>query len=64
MSPSKMYPCLRYQDAPAAIDFLCKAFGFERHRIFADDTALTEADLSFVDFDTFSSDDYTPGTYN
>jgi len=25
---------------------------------------LTEADLSFVDFDTFSSDDYTPGTYN
>jgi len=34
------------------------------NRIFADDTALTEADLSFVDFDTFSSDDYTPGTYN
>jgi DNA-directed RNA polymerase subunit beta' len=25
---------------------------------------FSEADLSFVDFDTFSSDDYTPGTYN
>jgi DNA-directed RNA polymerase subunit beta' len=34
------------------------------NRIFADDTALTEADLSFVDFDTFSSDDFTPGTYS
>jgi len=34
------------------------------NRIFADDSSLTEADLSFVDFDTFSSDDYTPGTYN
>ena len=34
------------------------------NRIFADDTALSEADLSFVDFDTFSNDDYTPGTYN
>ena len=29
-------PCLRYEDAPAAIDFLCKAFGFERHAVFAD----------------------------
>jgi uncharacterized glyoxalase superfamily protein PhnB len=24
-------PALRYRDAPAAIDFLCTAFGFERH---------------------------------
>lgn len=24
-----MIPALQYQDAPAAIDFLCKAFGFE-----------------------------------
>jgi len=30
-------PCLRYEDAPAAIDFLCRAFGFERHAVFADD---------------------------
>jgi len=34
------------------------------NRIFADDSSFSEADLSFVDFDSFSSDDYTPGTYN
>ena len=26
-------PSLRYRDAPAAIDWLCKAFGFERHLV-------------------------------
>ena len=30
-------PCLRYVDAPAAIDFLCDAFGFVRHAVYADD---------------------------
>ena len=30
-------PCLSYRNAPAAIDFLCKAFGFERHAVHADD---------------------------
>jgi len=34
------------------------------NRIFTDDTVFNENDLSFVDFDSFSSDDYTPGTYN
>ena len=34
------------------------------NRIFADDSSFSENDLSFVDFDSFSSDDYTPGTYN
>ena len=29
-------PTLRYRDAPAAIDFLCDAFGFERHGVHAD----------------------------
>jgi len=33
----EIIPNLRYQDAPAAIDFLCKAFGFERHAVFADE---------------------------
>ena len=28
---------LAYKDAPAAIDFLCKAFGFDRHAVYADD---------------------------
>ena len=29
-------PSLRYADAPAAIDFLCEAFGFARHAVYAD----------------------------
>jgi uncharacterized glyoxalase superfamily protein PhnB len=29
-------PGLRYVDAPAAIDFLCAAFGFTRHAVYAD----------------------------
>jgi len=31
-----LIPCLRYVDAPAAIGFLCRAFGFERHAVYAD----------------------------
>ena len=34
------------------------------NRIFTDDSTFTEGDLSFVDFDSFSSDDFSPGTYN
>lgn len=30
-------PSLNYRDAPAAIDFLCAAFGFEKHAVHADD---------------------------
>lgn len=37
MSRSPIIPCLRYKDAPAAIDFLCDAFGFARHAVYADD---------------------------
>lgn len=33
---SAIIPCLRYVNAPAAIDFLCEAFGFKRHAVFAD----------------------------
>jgi DNA-directed RNA polymerase subunit beta' len=32
------------------------------NRIFADDSSFTEADLSFVDFDSFSSDEFTGGS--
>jgi len=28
-----MIPTLRYRDAAAAIDWLCRAFGFERHLV-------------------------------
>ncbi len=30
-------PALQYEDAPSAIEFLCKAFGFERHLVVAED---------------------------
>ena len=33
-------------------------------RSFGDESVFNDADLSFVDFDSFSSDDYSPGTYN
>ena len=36
MTKSSLIPCLRYKDAPAAIDFLCDAFGFHRHAVYAD----------------------------
>jgi uncharacterized glyoxalase superfamily protein PhnB len=32
-----LIPCLRYKNAPAAIEFLCNAFGFERHAVYADE---------------------------
>ena len=35
--PSAITPGLRYADAVAAIGFLCEAFGFERHAVYADD---------------------------
>jgi uncharacterized glyoxalase superfamily protein PhnB len=30
---AKIIPCLRYRDAPAALSWLCRAFGFERHLV-------------------------------
>jgi uncharacterized glyoxalase superfamily protein PhnB len=32
-----LIPCLRYKNAPAAIEFLCNAFGFERNAVYTDD---------------------------
>jgi uncharacterized glyoxalase superfamily protein PhnB len=41
-------PCMRYRDAPAAIEWLCRAFGFERHAVYADeDGSIAHAQLSF-----------------
>jgi uncharacterized glyoxalase superfamily protein PhnB len=33
-SPSTIMPTLRYRNAPAAIDWLCQVFGFERHAVY------------------------------
>lgn len=52
MPGSPVIPGLRYADAPAAIDFLCEAFGFERHAVYPDDldsTIIHHAQLVFGD---------------
>jgi uncharacterized glyoxalase superfamily protein PhnB len=33
-SRSTVIPTLRYQNAPAAIEWLCQVFGFERHAVY------------------------------
>jgi len=53
----------RYRDVSVEATEEAKAERYP-NRIFTDDAVFTESDLSFVDFDSFSSDDYTPGTYN
>src|SRR3546814_14831595 len=40
-------PCLRYRDALAAIDWLCRAFGFEKHAVYADGDTVHHAQLTF-----------------
>ena len=47
---ANIFPCLYYRDAPAAIDWLCRAFGFvERMRAPGDGGAVAHAELSFGD---------------
>lgn len=40
-------PSLRYRDALAAIDWLCRAFGFEKHAVYADGNTVHHAQLTF-----------------
>ncbi|MBC7778590.1 MAG: VOC family protein [Proteobacteria bacterium] len=41
-------PCLRYRDAPAAIDWLCASFGFEKQAVHANpDGTIAHAQLTF-----------------
>lgn len=41
-------PCLRYRDAGAAIDWLCKAFGFEKQAVHPNpDGSIAHAQLTF-----------------
>jgi DNA-directed RNA polymerase subunit beta' len=53
----------RYRDVSVEATEEAKAERYP-NRIFTDEAAFNEGDLSFVDFDSFSSDDLTPGTYN
>jgi uncharacterized glyoxalase superfamily protein PhnB len=41
-------PCLRYRDAPAAIEWLCRTFGFDQHLVVPnDDGTIAHAQLTF-----------------
>lgn len=44
---STIIPCLRYRNAPAAIDWLCKAFGFQRHAVYQEGEVVQHAQLVF-----------------
>ncbi len=44
---SSIIPVLRYRNAPAAIEWLCQAFGFEKHLVVQnDDGTVAHAQLS------------------
>jgi uncharacterized glyoxalase superfamily protein PhnB len=47
---STVSPCLLYRDAPAAIEWLCRAFGFEQHLVVPGDSddKIAHAELSFA----------------
>ncbi|MFC5741009.1 VOC family protein [Dyella tabacisoli] len=48
VSGSTIIPCLRYRDAHAAIAWLCKAFGFEKHSVYNDEQgAVMHAQLTY-----------------
>jgi uncharacterized glyoxalase superfamily protein PhnB len=45
---ASIIPTFRYRDAPAAIEFLCRAFGFERHLVVpGEDGTIVHAQLRF-----------------
>lgn len=45
---TNIIPCLRYRDAPAAIEWLCNTFGFEKHLVVpGENNTILHAQLSF-----------------
>lgn len=45
---ANVIPCLRYRNAPAAIEWLCATFGFEKHAVYPnDDGTIAHAQLAF-----------------
>jgi uncharacterized glyoxalase superfamily protein PhnB len=51
-SPAKattatVIPTLRYRNALAMVDWLCQAFGFEKHAVYADGGLVQHAQLTF-----------------
>jgi uncharacterized glyoxalase superfamily protein PhnB len=49
-SHARIVPALRYRDAPAAVEFLCKAFGFVRHLVVpGPEGTIAHAQLTLAD---------------
>ena len=47
IASSTIMPTFRYHDAPAAIDWLCQVFGFERHAVYpGPDNTIGHAELT------------------
>ncbi len=47
---NSIIPCLNYKDAPVAIDWLCKAFGFQKKMVVpADGNKIAHAQLTIGD---------------
>jgi uncharacterized glyoxalase superfamily protein PhnB len=45
---STVIPAMRYRDAPGAIEWLCRAFGFEKHAVYPNaDGTIAHAQLTF-----------------
>ena len=44
---STIIPCLRYRNALAMIDWLCDAFGFQKHAVYADGDTVHHAQLLY-----------------
>jgi len=48
--PSTIIPALRYKDAPAAIDWLCHVFGFQKHAVYpGPNNTIGHAELNLGD---------------
>ena len=48
--PANIIPTMRYHDAPAAIEWLCRAFGFTRHLVVpGDHGTIAHAQLTLGD---------------
>lgn len=44
---STVIPCLIYRDAPRMVEWLCGAFGFDRHAVYPDDAGgIAHAELT------------------
>lgn len=47
-TPACIIPCLRYRNAPAAIEWLCRAFGFNKHLVVpGKNETIAHAQLTF-----------------